>query len=128
MSDIQIDLPSDNRSFRAGDLIEGVVSWRCDKTPKAVDVRLLHFTSGKGTRDVIAAEVMQITDPLDVDSRVFSFPCPAGPVSFDGRLVSLTWAIDALADIPGFFNDLCARTEIFVGPRGEPIQLYGSHE
>ncbi len=128
MKEIRIDLPTEQRSFRPGETIEGVVSWACDDMPKAVDVRLLCYTTGKGTQDVMVAEVMQIDDPLASDSRVFSFRAPDGPPSFNGRLVSLTWAIDAVADLKGLFADICARTDVVIAPEGKAIGLYHASE
>lgn len=126
MSTISIEFPTPKRSFAPGEIIEGVVSWSFDKPPKAVDVRLVHYTTGKGTRDLRVADVVSFEDPAEADSRIFSFVAPRGPCSFDGRLVSLTWAIAAMADMKGLFADQCEHIDVVLTqtPDGRPIELY----
>ncbi|MCA9291511.1 MAG: hypothetical protein KDA25_10305 [Phycisphaerales bacterium] len=123
MSELRIDLPTEQRSFRPGEAIEGVVSWTLDAAAHAVEVRLLWYTRGKGDGDVGVADLVRFDAPASADSQIFRFIAPNGPWSFDGRLVSLVWAIDAIADLKGLKSDLVRRVDLTIGPDGRPVTL-----
>jgi hypothetical protein len=107
------------KAFRPGDDVEGTVRWRLDQPPRSIELRLFWYTEGKGDQDVGVVEALPFADPGQEDHRSFRFRLPAGPFSFSGKLISLLWAIEAVAE-PG---DSSGRLEITVSPTGREILL-----
>lgn len=52
------------------------------------------------------------------DRRDFRFRLPAGPYSFEGKLITLAWALEAV-----IAGAVLGRLEITVSPTGEPVRL-----
>lgn len=116
--------PEDGKtSFRPGETVSGVVRWELDEDPTEVVLRLFWFTEGRGTRDVEVVASERFEAPGMRDRRSFSFQLPEGPYSFSGKLISLIWALELVAD-PG---DRTARRMLTVGPGGREV-LLGSVE
>lgn len=77
-----------------GDTIVGTVVWSdTDAPPPRAAVRLRHRAEGAGLVDETDA-----ADPVRWDERGrFSCPVPAvGPISFVGRLVSVSWSVEVV--------------------------------
>lgn len=121
MSWIQVETEGGASSFRPGEAIGGTVRWQLEEAPEEVEVRLLWYTEGKGDGDLEVVQSMAFTSPGKDDRRSFRFRAPEGPFSFSGKLISLVWAVEAVAQ-PG---DWSGRTLIAVSPTGEEILLYG---
>lgn len=119
MSWVQIETRDGVKAFRPGDDIEGTVRWRLDQPPRSVELRLFWYTEGKGDQDVGVVETLPLADPAQEDHRSFRFRLPPGPFTFSGKLISLVWAIEAVAE-PG---DQTGRLEITVSPTGREILL-----
>ena len=119
MNLIEVTIQDGYTSFRPGDVVEGTVMWQLDPPPSEVEARLFWFTRGKGMRDIVIVETIPYHSPARMDRRAFRFQLPAGPYSFSGKLISLVWAIEVVAQ-PG---DTSGRTEITVSPTGDEIQL-----
>ena len=119
MSWITVEIRDGATSFRPGDDVEGTVRWRFDAPPKSLEVRLFWFTEGKGNQDVGIVETLPLAAPAAEEHRAFRFRLPAGPFSFSGKLISLLWAIEAVAE-PG---DEVGRVDLVVSPTGEEIHL-----
>lgn len=92
-----LELNQDQAAFRPGEMIEGVVGWELDDSPKWVEVRLFWHTQGKGTVDVVIAESQRFENPSPVDAQVFSFTAPDGPFSYQGTLIEVMWSIEVVA-------------------------------
>jgi hypothetical protein len=116
---LTIEIPDGRRAFRPGDRIEGTVSWYLEADPKSVELRLFWYTQGKGTQDVEIVQGVPFDNPGAVDSRAFSVELPLAPYSFSGKLISLLWALELVAE-PGGET---ARLEITVSPTGVEILL-----
>lgn len=116
---IKLETLDNQASFTPRSPLAGVVTWQFDAAPQAVEVRLFWFTQGKGDRDVGVVDRVRFDNPAAADAQPFDFSLPAGPYSFSGKLISLTWAIEAVA-IPG---EETARLEIVVSPTGAEIDL-----
>ena len=117
-NEVRIDLDG-GTAREPGTEVSGTVSWVLETDPTAVAVRIFWYTEGKGDRDLsvveeIAAEMPGITGRLP-----FTFRLPPGPYSFSGTLISLLWAIEAVADPSG----AAARTELVVGPGGREARI-----
>ena len=127
MSWIRLDLVEGRTAFRPGEEVRGVVSWSFDggeEAPESVEVHLLWFTRGKGTRDseVVATESLGDAAALGGLSGAgdFRLRLPAAPYSVSGKLVSIVWAVEAVLD-PGARAE---RVEITVSPTGGEVLLH----
>ena len=119
MGRLSIELDAGKDAFAPGELLEGRIEWTLDANPEALELSLLWYTSGKGTRDVQVLHTHRIDSPGAFGSDKFSFLLPPGPYSFSGKLISLVWALE-LTCTPG---DDTARKEITVSPMGKEILL-----
>jgi len=110
----------DNRSvFRPGEPIAGIAAWELPDAPGRVEVHLCWHTEGRGTEDASVVETVSFDSPAPVDARPFRFQAPAGPYSYDGRLIAIRWAVELIA---AGGHDL-ARIEITIAPTGKPFVL-----
>jgi len=116
---LDIELNGPITAYRPGDELAGRVRWSFDDRPHRVDVRLFWYTRGKGDEDTGLADRVTFDTPTPAETRTFRFTLPNGPYSFSGRLISLIWAVEAVAE-PG---DHTARTEITLSPTGSEILL-----
>ena len=116
---LQLDLHDDQRAFRPGEPVEGVISWTMNGRPKSAEVVLFWFTEGKGTRDTRIVDRMRIESPAPDDSHIFSLRLSDQPYSFSGTLISLQWAVEAILE-PGHHVQ---RRVLTVSPTRKEIDL-----
>jgi hypothetical protein len=116
---LTISIGEGGRWFKPGEAINGTAGWFLDDDADAVEVRLFWFTSGKGTRDVEVVGRFHIGQPERNGNRSFSFQVPAGPYSFSGALITLTWAIELVA-LPSGETE---RLDLVIGPRPVEVEL-----
>lgn len=119
MSLIQVQIRDGYTAFRPGDVVEGTILWQLEPGPTEVEARLFWYTRGKGDQDVGIVETLPYANPAPTDRRQFRFHLPEGPYSFSGKLISLEWAIEVVAQ-PG---DVAGRRGITVSPTGDEIRL-----
>jgi hypothetical protein len=117
MADLRITLENRRVTFEPGQPIAGRVSWRLDDTPASVQLQLFWFTRGKGTQDVGVAATLPFDGAGAIDERPFRFDAPPEPYSFSGKLISIVWALELIAE-PG--EDV-ERVEIVIGPGGREV-------
>lgn len=112
-------------SFRPGDTVEGVAGWEPgpgEDPPDRVEVRLFWHTAGKGDRDVGVVDTVSFDAPAPTDAQVYRLALPAaGPYSFSGKLISLTWSIELVVMAGG--NEHVERLDLTVSPTGEEVRL-----
>lgn len=118
MSLIQVEIRDGYTAFRPGDVVEGTVLWQLEPGPSEVEARLFWYTRGKGDQDVGIVETIPYAQPAPTDRRQFRFRLPDGPYSFSGKLISLEWAIEVVAQ-PG---DVAGRAMITVSPTGDELR------
>lgn len=118
---ISITLDEQRSAFEPGDPVPATIEWSLDEEPAAIEVRLVWNTSGRAAEHVQVAETDRIQGPGKSGRRKVEVRAPEGPYSFDGQLVSLTWAIEAVAG-----EQADARKEIVIAPRGQPVLLHTS--
>jgi hypothetical protein len=116
---ITIDLEGGRTAFSPGALLRGSVGWSLQSAPADVEVRLFWYTQGKGTQDIKVVKIQRF-DAAGTSSRhQFRFKLPDSPYSFSGKLVSLLWAVEAVA-LPG---ERSARLGIVLAPEGKEVLL-----
>ncbi len=126
---LMIDLV-EGASFRPGETLEGVVTWVLRGAPVGGAVELLWTTQGKGDGDQQVVATRELSsmrrpgesslDPLAAeDAREFSFPLPAGPYSFSGTLITLSWTLRARLRP----DDEEATLDITISPSGQGVRL-----
>jgi len=116
---IRIETRDGVNAFLPGETVEGTVGWHFDVPAKNVELRLLWYTEGKGDQDVGVVESVPLPSPGRDEVRPFQIRLPAGPFSFSGRLISLVWALEAVAE-PG---SRAERLPITVSPTRQEILL-----
>lgn len=116
---IKIDVSSVD-AYRPNDVIDGAVFW--DKIPpdtSKIEVRLIWYTSGKGDRNHDIVDSKLIEKPEISGESAFQFIAPHRPLSFSGKLISLTWAIEAIV-FPGLETE---QFEVLISKLGREIIL-----
>lgn len=120
MNQIRIGLREDRKSFEPGEEIAGAAGWEFASAPRTVEVRLFWFTRGKGTEDAGVVATVRFDHPKPAEARPFQFQLPREPHSFSGKLISLIWAVEAVA-LP---SNQSARAEFVLAPQGKEILLH----
>lgn len=113
MSEIRISFDGE-RAIGPGSEISGQIDWNVTELPESVHVRLFWYTAGKGDRDLSIVDETSLQTTSMSGNLPFRFKIPEGPYSFDGKLISLTWAVEAIVEPHG----TTAREELTVGPGG----------
>ena len=109
---------SGDSSRKPRQVLELLASWSLPAVPRSLEARLFWFTRGKGTEDVGLVSTSVLTEPRAQGERRVRFTLPDGPYSFSGRLISLVWAVDLVADTTA------ARWEFVLAPEGSEIVLW----
>lgn len=107
-------------SFHPGDVVDGTVRWQLAEPPLEIELRLFWYTEGKGDQDIGVVQTVPFENPGAVDQRVFRVRLPDGPYSFSGKLITLSWGLEAVAQ-PGDRTGGCS---IILSPTGEEIRLH----
>lgn len=118
MSWMRIETEDGRLAFSPGEAIRGTVSWSLDALPESLELRLFWYTQGKGEQDVGLVQT-QALELAPEGSAAIALTLPAGPYSFSGKLISLLWALELVAEPDGG----AARKELVVGPGGQEVVL-----
>ncbi|MEN6308003.1 MAG: hypothetical protein ABFD91_09640 [Anaerohalosphaeraceae bacterium] len=118
MSPLTIDIDDMKTAYQPGQTIRGQVQWQADSLPKKACLRLLWYTTGKGTEDVGITEVVEFESPEQNDQRTYQFKIPEGPYSFSGELFSLIWSLELVV------GKQFTRQDITISPDGYEILLH----
>ena len=116
---IQIETEAGANAFLPGETIKGTVSWQLDPPLTNVELRLIWYTEGKGDQDLQIVEATEFQTPGIVDRRGFTVRLPDGPYSFSGKLISVLWALEVVAQP----QDRAGRLPITVSPTRREIVL-----
>jgi hypothetical protein len=120
MSRLVISLADPRFVWAPGEAIAGTASWSLDAAPNDVELRLFWYTRGKGDEDVAVVDRQRFDAPGREDRREFRLRVPVdGPLSFSGQLITLTWALELVAE-PG---EETQRLEVLVSATGREIRL-----
>lgn len=119
MSVINVQIDSQSGVFAPGATLTGHSNWALDREAAAIEIHLIWFTRGKGDADHGKPSTQRIERPAREGSQPFSFTLPAGPYSFSGRLITLSWAVEAVV-LP---QRVQTRREIVLTPGVREIML-----
>lgn len=120
MPTLTVELSGGQTSFRPGDPIDGLAGWDLgDDASKWVEVRLYWATAGKGTPDVVIVAAEKFEAPAAVDAQVFRFVAPAGPFSYEGRVIEIGWGIEIVAHK----TKEVAQLNLTLSNSGTPVKL-----
>jgi len=116
---MRLSIADEKPCYRPGDTLQAEASWELDAEPRAVTLRLFWYTQGKGTTDTVIAVEEPYVGPMASGKWSTSLTIPPDAVSsYTGRLLSITWAVEVVAEKKLGF----ARREIVVSPTGQAIQ------
>lgn len=118
MDSIRVDVDGQT-ALEPGSEISGSVHWSLAAAPRSVHTRLFWYTEGKGDRDLSIIEEATVGGSAPSGETPFRFVLPPGPYSFSGELISLIWAIEAVAEPSG----ATGRVELTVGPGGREARI-----
>ncbi len=117
---IRINLDKTSGNYRPGEAIAGSVRWvDLPASTLRIDVRLIWYTVGKGSRDLEVVVNRSVSKPAAEGQQAFEFAAPARPNSFSGTLISLLWAIEVIE----FPDQEAEQLEISITPTGSEIIL-----
>ena len=120
MSQFKLGTRDNRTNFRPGDEITGAAGWQLDQPATAIEVRLFWYTKGKGTEDARVLDSVRFASPPLEGAQPFRFIAPGEPYSFSGKLVSLLWALELVAE-PG---NQATRLDLTISPTGTEILLH----
>jgi len=120
MEYLKIEVEGRGNTIRPGETVEGRLEWSLENPPERLEVRLLWFTEGRGTRDIGVVGRQSFENQPETGSLSFSIRAPDGPYSFEGRLITLRWIMEAAVD-PG---DMVTQEHLLLGPGNTAIDLY----
>ena len=116
---VELKLEHGQTAFEPGARVSGVAGWRARAAPARLELELVWTSVGVGGRDVRIVETVMFADPQSEERRPFIIALPAAPYSFQGGLISLSWALELTAH-PGQEK---ARLELIVAPGRRVIDL-----
>lgn len=118
---LHIEIERNRTAFEPGEELTGTAGWTLDKPPRSVELRLFWFTRGKGTEDAGVVETVRFDQPMLEETRSFRLRLPDAPYSFSGKLISLVWALELVADP----SKAVTRKEFVIAPGGRELLLPG---
>jgi hypothetical protein len=116
---LELALAHGRTGFEPGSELAGVAAWSGPAPPRGIELRLSWTARGHGGRDRRIVEIISFPAPRAVERRPFWLTLPAGPYSFVGTLVSLSWWLELVCQ-PG---EAKATIEIAIAPGREPLVL-----
>jgi hypothetical protein len=119
MNELNIEIAEGRNGFEPGEELAGRVRWSLDAPPRSVDLRLFWFTRGKGTEDIGVAQTVHFDQAKTEETRTFRLRLPEAPYSVSGKLISVIWALELVAQP----SKTVVRREIVVAPGGEEVRL-----
>lgn len=128
--DLSVVLEKEDAVFMPGDRVRGFITVDVNKSVTCTDltVRLEIASHGRGNTwiDVKGSEQLFVGDwsPGEQQLYPFDFEMPAGPISYNGKYLNVSWYIRANVAIPWAFDPKTEK-EILVKPGGTEPLLVG---
>jgi hypothetical protein len=120
LNEVRIELAGGRTAYEPGQMVRGTAHWRLPRPAVAVELHLLWTTAGKGDEDSEVVRTVALPAGRAVDRAPFQLRLPDGPYSFSGKLVSLTWHLELVAE-PEHGAD---RVELVVAPGAREVLLH----
>jgi hypothetical protein len=105
-------------SFEPGEDIAVTAKWSLDHPADAIELRTV-WNTGTLQPDVRVVATVRIETPAAEEMRQLTIRLPREPYSFQGKKISLTWAIELVA-LP---SNASTRLEIEIAPGGKKVIL-----
>ncbi len=118
---MSIQIVLDREALAPGEAVTGTATWTLASAPKQLGMRLFWHTSGKASRDTGIAGEQIVMNAAASGNQRFSFVAPSKPVSYDGPLVSILWAVEAFAD-----GDDTVHEYLIISPTRERLKLFSA--
>lgn len=115
---VEIRLLGEHRCRLPGETVRAEVRWEAGTAPEGVEVRLLWETRGRGDREEGVAASVEMPAPGPLGREEVELTLPAGPWSYQGRLLQIVWLADAVLWPSGEQ----ARAELVLSPTGAPLE------
>jgi hypothetical protein len=119
VSRLEISTQGGRLAFHPGEELRGTASWSLEAPPTRVELRLFWRTEGKGSQDVGVAETIAFDGAGAEERRELRLRLPSSPYSFSGKLISLIWALELVAE-PGAD---ASRQDITLSPTGRELVI-----
>jgi hypothetical protein len=119
MTALQLALDGDTLSFVPGAQILVTASWNLGVSLKNIELRLFWYTQGKGDSDVHVVQQLAFPNPELQETKRLAIRLPDAPYSFSGKLISLIWAIELVAEK----SNEAARLEFVMAPGAREVIL-----
>jgi hypothetical protein len=114
-----LKIDGEQARFHPGDKLCGTADWRLEKAVRAIEVRLIWFTQGKGTQDMQIVDRRRWETPALDAKEEFEFALPEAPHSFSGKLITLSWAVELVVEKANESR----RVEFILSPYDAEIEL-----
>jgi hypothetical protein len=99
MSDVNLSLKLDTDVAECGDVVAGMVRWgRLESAPRGVRIELRYWTEGRGDSDGGVVAEVELDGAVQGAGRFELLVPEAGPMSFEGKLIRVMWAIELIID------------------------------
>ena len=118
MNSLTLTFQQDLTRYFPGETLRGNLQWQLTRDEKQLLIQLLWHTSGESVRNAHVAEVITVDNPGLQGERAFEFTLPEGPHSFEGKLITLHWCVEATAPR----NKATEVKSFTLSPTGEPLK------
>jgi hypothetical protein len=103
---------------KPSETVELMAAWNLTETPQSLAILLSWWTSGKGTPDAAAVSSQAIAPRGPKGEKQVGVVLPDGPYSFSGKLISLRWKVELVAN-----EELACAWEFVLAPDGAELLL-----
>lgn len=93
MNSLTLIIPKD--CYAPQSELAGQVEWSSKNRNETIEISLYWYTTGKGTQDIEIVDEHVFDTVATSGKKSFSFKLPDQPYSFSGKLITLSWAIEA---------------------------------
>jgi hypothetical protein len=118
-NELLIELGGSEKAFAPGGSIDATALWALAEAPRVLEARLFWFTRGKGSSDVGIVARETIAGAAAAGQQTVRFRLPEGPYSFSGKLISIVWAVELVAEPVEYVS----RAEFVMAPEKNEVQL-----
>lgn len=119
MSQLSIQLAHGKRVYAPGETLQGQVRWHFERPPDSIELVVFWHTEGRALSESGISSRVHWQQPGQRGERPFSFSLPEGPHTFRGKLISLSWAVEAIQR-PGKQH---AQVSFVLSPTGAELVL-----